>query len=358
MRLCQMILLAIVGSLLASCAAKNDSVPAPPPVEAQPKVMSSSANSSVAQQDAAPPKDAQWTIYCWSIKGPNHVAQANELKANLLRTSSLRGWYVVHQEDHSALYYGYYRSFKNPKDPKETQRLQGDQKAIQAIADSMGDRPFREAMPMLIVSPDPLAPPEWDLKNARGAWSLEIAVYLGSPQRKQAAIDAVREARKQGIEAYYFHGPNVSSVCIGAWPASAVQVHEPTQYLDEDREQPVLVVGPGAGAVSPGAKGVIDRNTNKQLKVLENNVEIVDPALAAMMKQYPHHILNGSEEIISIRGRDGRTIDQPKTSMIVPIPQRQVTELAPSPTPEQPNSRILRVDPICSLETQICEDLA
>src|SRR5256885_1836266 len=87
-------------------------------------------HSPSAEREPAPPKDAQWTIYCLSVSGINHVAQTNQLKADVMRTTSLRGWYVVHQEDHSVLYYGYYRSFKDRKDSKETVRLQQDQKSI------------------------------------------------------------------------------------------------------------------------------------------------------------------------------------------------------------------------------------
>ena len=67
-------------------------------------------------------------------------------------------------------------------------------------------------------------------------------------------------------------------------------------------------------------------------------VDVNDPKLAAAMKQYPHHILNGSEEIISLKGRDGKMIDQPKPSLLVPIPQKAPSALeAGAPAPEQPN---------------------
>ena len=62
-----------------------------------------------------------------------------------------------------------------------------------------------------IDSPDPVAPPEWNLANAKGYWSLQIAAYKDSPKRKEAAVEAVREARKNGVEAYYYHGETTSS---------------------------------------------------------------------------------------------------------------------------------------------------
>src|SRR5438034_5585313 len=109
MRFLNLILIATMSSMLASCSAKNDPSPGSSQVVSEPKALSTVQR----EREPAPPKDAQWTIYCLSVSGINHVAQTNQLKADLMRTTSLRGWYVVHQEDHSVLYYGYYRTFKD-----------------------------------------------------------------------------------------------------------------------------------------------------------------------------------------------------------------------------------------------------
>src|SRR5689334_10225192 len=72
--------------------------------------LSNAAPSPGAASAGGPtiPNGAQWTLYCLTIPGRDHVAQANQLKADLLRTSSMKDWYVVHQENESILCYGYY----------------------------------------------------------------------------------------------------------------------------------------------------------------------------------------------------------------------------------------------------------
>ena len=73
-----------------------------------------------------------------------------------------------------------------------------------------------------LASPDPESPPEWNLFNkdiqkaprdpSRAYWSLQIMAFRANSLRKAAAVQAVAALRKQGIEAYYFHGEEISSV--------------------------------------------------------------------------------------------------------------------------------------------------
>src|SRR5206468_11080316 len=83
-----------------------------PPSGAAPssaRQMSNAAGTTAADPNAGPniPKGAQWTLYCLTIGGDTHVAQANRLKADLLKTTTLRDWYVIHQDNESILCYGY-----------------------------------------------------------------------------------------------------------------------------------------------------------------------------------------------------------------------------------------------------------
>src|SRR6185437_232877 len=132
---------------------------------------------SDGQGDAAPPKDAQWTLYCRVVPGPDHVIRANEYKNELIKTSGMKDWYVIHDEDQSVIYYGYYRAIDDAKDRKEAERAQGDRKAIEKLTDAQGNKIIPGSMFVAISTPDPVAPPEWDLRNAKGDLTLEIAVY-------------------------------------------------------------------------------------------------------------------------------------------------------------------------------------
>ena len=81
--------------------------------------------------------------------------------------------------------------------------------------DANGTRLFPAVILTKLDTPDPSSPPEWDLTRAAGAYSLQIAVFKDSPERRAAAVEAVRAARAGGYDAYYYHGPTASSVCIG-----------------------------------------------------------------------------------------------------------------------------------------------
>jgi hypothetical protein len=291
-----------------------------------------SARNSPAQKSAnpdqpVPPKDAQFTIFCTKVDGPGHVQRAKQLKDELLKGTNMKDWYVTHSEQQSTLYYGYYKSFN---DPKETARIQADRAKLATMQDAVGNRPFGEALPVSIASPDPTAPPEFNLENAKGFWSLAIAAYQG-PERKEKAVESVKEARKMGVEAYYHHGPNVSEVCVGAWPEEAIRKQEfdGGQGIDQaDRDRPLLVLGPGAEIPQPikrqYANGLIDKDTGKPLQLLEQKVEVVDPTMRAAMEKYPTHSVNGYDDTVQARDpKTGKMVTIYKDSMIVPIPKNE-----------------------------------
>jgi hypothetical protein len=201
---------------------------------------------------------------------------------------------VVHQDDQSLVFFGYYRSIDDPKDA-DTRRAIADRTMIRNLKDTIGDFPFEQAMLMPLDAPDPNAPPQWNLLNAKGAWTLEIAAYKG-PGRKAAAVDSVRQARAQGIEAYYYHGPTASSVCIGAWPQEAVIQHLNNQLQNADPNQAVMVVPDAMASRMPD--NFTDKDGN-QTKVVHNDAQVVDPTLVAMMQKYPTHSLNGYDDLVN-----------------------------------------------------------
>ena len=66
-------------------------------------------------------------------------------------------------------------------------------RTIQSMADQSGNPLFPHSFFVEVTTPDPQAPAEWNLANANGYWSLQIAAYKDSPKRKQYAVEAVRE---------------------------------------------------------------------------------------------------------------------------------------------------------------------
>ncbi|MCS7033358.1 MAG: hypothetical protein NZ561_05100, partial [Phycisphaerae bacterium] len=272
--------------------------------------------------------EAAWTIFCASITGEGHVARANRIKEQLLAETRMDGWYIVHQDNQSILYYGMYRSFNDPGHP-DTARAQRDRQTIDMLADRQGNRPFKHAFFVSVDSPDPAAPKEWDLVNAPGAYTLQIGAYTGSTLRKQYAVDAVRGLRESGIEAYYYHGETTSSVCVGSFPESAVERGQVVTNAIGDPDQPFLQsTEPLPDAL---ARNLRDPQTNQPIRVIQDAPVVRSPELLALMRQFPEHAVNGEVQMLRLVDQaTGRPVLKPADSFVVPIPRRSTAELAPS----------------------------
>jgi hypothetical protein len=309
----QLCLCVMISLLAASCASDTTSKDQATTTVGTAKPGSTNSNNS---DMPVPPKDAQYTLFCQKISGADHYDQSRALRQGLRDGTTMKDWYIVHSNDYSTLYYGFYRTIdpRDPQDGKEGARAIHDLDTIRQMTDANGFRPFSVALPVLISSPDPSAEPAWDLAHSGGYWSLQIAAYKGSPDRKQAAVDAVRAARAQGIEAYYYHGSTVSSVCIGSWPKDAAREIDPADQ-NQDPDKPIVVT---PKPLSPAAQQQYDRNG---IQTAAPTVEILDPTILATMRQYPQHSVNG--EVFP---------KKPEPSFLVKVPQGDVddgNEIAP-----------------------------
>jgi hypothetical protein len=302
-------------------------------------------NDGGAPTAAAAP--AQWTLYCQAFAGPAHVEQAKSVKDQLMAASAQRGlkdWHVVHQEGESVVYHGFYRTIAadDAKDKKEGQRAQRDRREIAGMMDAQGNRIFEHVFFVELPAPDPAAPPEWNLINADGFFTLQIAAYKDSPHRKQAAVDAVREARAQGVEAYYYHGETTSSVCVGAWSRAAVREQEEAsaQTSENAQDQDILVLP----MPLPNQEKIDVRNAaGKRVKTYAPRFEALDPTLVAMMEKYPTHAVNGVTFVSKVTDpatKEIKEIEDPSYIVQIPKPQvsilrqqAQAPELIAPPTP-------------------------
>lgn len=282
-----------------------------------------------AQQDDTPkyPKNAQWTIRCRSIAGPAHVEQAIRLKEAVAAgtKSKLSDWHLLHLEEESLLLYGFYGEMDEKKRNREAQRAKKDLETLATIVDSRGNRPFAGSMLWPLSAPDPVSPPEWNLVNAPPdmVYTLEIGVYMDHPDRKKYAVDAVRAAREQGINAFYYHGPARSSVCVGMWPESAVRTVGADVGSDGtntgDPDQPILVLPPGRET----EKEVIGPD-GRPLTVITPKMEIVDPTLKHAMKKFEFRETNG--QTIARRGRNGKLAQERSVVMLIPRKERSLLD--------------------------------
>ncbi len=286
------------------------------------------------------PEGSRFTIFCEAITGIDHVERSIRLRDQLIAGSGLKDWYVIHQDDEerTLLFHGFYKSFDLSESDKtllaDARRAQADKQRIEQIANTEGTRLFPRSLFQPLDSPDPDAPAEWNLSNAVGYWSVQIAAYTGGPERKTLAVESVRAAREAGIEAYYYHGETVSSVCIGVWPRESVQT-------SSELGAPVVQQGNELVVVTNSPTAPIDIPTGNA-QVFRPEARVVDPSLRATIDRYPEHSTNGFVDTrIMIDQRTGQRVQRPQPPLLVRIPRPQLgggrTGVTPdSPAPQAP----------------------
>ena len=211
----------------------------------------------------APPPGADltlkegYTIRLQTATGPQHVPRIKNLKKLLEEKTDWKHLFIVHQSGRSELFWGKYRT-PEAAEPN-LKRAHG----------SLADRkrgPFPLAM-LTSLPGEEIGPPKWNLLNAPGAYSVQVATYYDMPEkgyvgRKESAVEMCRQLRKRGHEAYYYHARVRSHVMIGTFDESAVQVVE-----------------------TPG-----------QVKKVGH--KIVDPALRSLLGEFKYFLENGIERRI------------------------------------------------------------
>lgn len=289
------------------------------------------AGAAVSDMPAIP-KDARWTIFCTAIAGPNHAGQAREARNRLISMTGLRDFYVVTGGEQSTVYYGFYKAIDDKLDKREAERAQNDRKKITALMDpATGTRMFRAVLLVNLEEPDPSAPSEWDLARAKGFWSLQVGVYKDAADRKSMAVQAVREARAQGLDAYYYHGPTASSICIGAWPKEAAELEserrervnrqliQAGQQPEREQRDPnaVRMVLPGSLNVPAGATTV----DGHPIEVVKDPLLINDATLEATIRKFPIQGFNGYEKRKLKNVQTGAVREVVIRSSLVKIPE-------------------------------------
>lgn len=290
------------------------------------------------------PAGARYTLFCDAFSGPDHVQRAAEIKKLLTTHSKLKDWYVIHQEGQSSLYHGYYREFDvrvegDAASKKDAARAQRDRETLEMIPNpnATNRKLFPRSMFVPLDAPDPTAPPEWNLTNAPGYWTVQIAAYTG-PDRKQAAVESVRGARQMNVPAFYYHGETVSSVCIGNWPDSAVKRQQAANA--EAVEGQDIVVNVSDEELPDSVKGRVGTD-GRPLRVLQPKLEILDGSLKATLAQYPDHATDGAVDMRQgIDKATGRKVMVPRRSLLVTIP-RDAKALAGGLPANEPDAELV-----------------
>ena len=271
-----------------------------------------------------PPEGARFSLHCAVFADANHIMVSKRAKDMLIRSTGLKDFYVVHAADESDLCYGFYKTFDDRSQIAEYTRAQSDRAKISTLVDENGDLIFPQVIFGSINLPDPPAPREWDLANNPGYWTLQIAVYKGSPERKQAAVDAVKEFRARGIEAYYRHGAGTSEIYIGSLPREAVAEQDDSVAQSDNPDQPLLVV-PGPLPAGVDSDKVYD-SSGRKLKVVMPKLQIVDPNLKRVTEQYPYYYVNGEVAGRKVQLADHTWQTVPWSSYLIQVPHENVDQ--------------------------------
>ena len=332
-----------VLALLAGCASK-DAPPKELKVVTKEEGVKLKKSGAAMEADAIQPADAQWSIACRQFAGPNHVELAKVSKQQVAAGTGLSGFYVVHEDAISTLYFGFYR-YMSPRQAPQNQpgavadgaRAQSDLKKLQSFESN-----HQKLFPMAFFSPlepvDPPATAEWDLRNVdreksdtdptKAFWSLEIAVYKDSPERKSAAVESVKRLRTElGVkDAYYYHGKSSSSVCIGTWPREAVREQERQSAGNEDATAPFIVL---PQALPDGVSGKLHGPDGKPIAAVAPRLDVADPTMLAAMRKYPTRAVNGDDiqRTVKVRGGGVKNISEP--SLVIMVPQSETVLDAP-----------------------------
>lgn len=180
-----------------------------------------------------------WTIECNAYRSPSRREMADRMATALKHVRELRPekvW-VEHGEKQSRVFYGDYElKYVEAKVDREShargdlviklsEAIKRDLRFIKTLA--LGDQhPFfsARAIPKPI---EDVGPPEWDLRNAKGVYTLHVGVTYNTRtlhDYKRAAVDWVRALRDDGHEAYYYHDPDEprSDICVGTFGEDAM----------------------------------------------------------------------------------------------------------------------------------------
>ncbi len=283
------------------------------------------------------PANARYTLYCSSMVGPDRFARIGELKSALSTKTGLKDWYVIHDQNGSTLFYGFYSAVE--KSDPASGRAHADQRAIRQLKNDVGDLLFPTCFFTPIVQPDPVAPAEWKLTNApaKNYWSLEVAAFRDNPLRKQAAVDMVKEFRSKGVEAYFYHGESISSVCVGAWPKEAIEQQEDDKGRTVSPEDDVLVTPDPLP--ERYQKAQMMSKDGHRIRPFTQRIEVADPSLKATMAEYPNHLVNYELMAHVAKMPDGtkKKLDAPSFLVVIPREQPSGLDNAP-PVLNQANS--------------------
>lgn len=234
---------------------------------------------------------ASWSIVLLAFRGEMQQQDAMRGLGIVQTEWGLPDAYVEKRGEATVVAFGRYQDPKHPSAQADLKRI----RAIEVEIDRQKERPFEFAF---LTPPEsiPGSVPEFDLRNVQkihGNWALytlQIGIYRredGHPSPAQIAEfrklaeDAVLQLRREGEQAFYYHGPTGSTVTIGMF-------------------------------------GIED---------FDPQIRLESPRLRKLREQYPHNLLNGMgiKRRVKVTDQSGRQVQTERLdpSMLVAVPKAE-----------------------------------
>jgi hypothetical protein len=244
----------------------------------------------------------QTTITLMTYRNAEHAKAAKWLRDATIKHTGWKDVYAVTYENRSVVYRGRYTS---------AAQAQKVLKSVRAYKTKIGKVPFSQAS-VVSIPGQGQGNQDWDLANVTdGMYSVLVAVYMDLPEkeyfgRRQRAVAACNALRKKGVEAYYYHTPSRSALCIGSFGPAAVR--------SVKRKR----VHPKTGDVS-------------HFTVQHP----IDPKLKQIRRDYPEMLVCGNTEITEHWNKRTKTMDKktsPTTIFVIPSGNQRTPSHAPPRT--------------------------
>ncbi len=176
-------------------------------------------------------RDDAWTIVLAAFRGDVAAQAAQFALARVVEESGLSDVRIDRRGEAVLLTSG---RFDGPTDPRATAALERIQNT-----ELRGGRPFQQA---LLTPPEPAGGkvPQYDLSQVEAfygpgyVYTLQVGAYGRDDGRRpsdsdreearKAAEEAVAVLRAEGEMAFYYHGPNMSSVTVGLFREDEINV--------------------------------------------------------------------------------------------------------------------------------------
>jgi hypothetical protein len=225
----------------------------------------------------APDPKTAWTILIEAFRGEEGQRRAEQTLARIQTEGNLRDAYLERRGETWVIAYGRYVSPEDPAALADLERIKGIR-----IGEGLPYAAARLTPPLLAGTI-----PEYDLRNAKkhfgpdAAYTLQIGVYsredkkLPSPAEltdiRRAAEEAAITLRREGDQAFYYHGPMRSTVTVGLFTEDDYDANQQSARLKQVRERyPYNLLN---------GKGIRRKMTMTTPSGQKTQVERIDPSM-------------------------------------------------------------------------------